>query len=95
MCLPIMEFMRRFLQHVLPRSMKVRYFGFLSPSCALPLAEVKARIKWRTVLPSRPRQSSSNRPRRCAARTVANRYGSCARWPRPGSIVRPPRPASL
>jgi hypothetical protein len=46
MCLPIMEFIRRFLQHVLPAGfMKVRYFGFLSPSCALPLAEVKARIE--------------------------------------------------
>ena len=32
MTLPIMEFMRRFLQHVLPRGfMKVRYYGFLSP----------------------------------------------------------------
>jgi Putative transposase/Transposase zinc-binding domain len=32
MALPIMEFMRRFLQHVLPSGfMKVRYYGFLSP----------------------------------------------------------------
>ena len=46
MCLPIMEFMRRFLQHVLPAGfMKVRYFGFLSPSCAVSLEEVKARIE--------------------------------------------------
>jgi len=46
MTLPIMEFMRRFLQHVLPRGfMKVRYYGFLSPSSSVPLADVKARIE--------------------------------------------------
>ena len=46
MALPIMEFMRRFLQHVLPTGfMKVRYYGFLSPSCAVPIEEVKARIE--------------------------------------------------
>lgn len=46
MRLPIMEFMHRFLQHVLPRGfMKVRYYGFLSPSFAMPPAEVKTRIE--------------------------------------------------
>jgi Putative transposase len=41
-----MEFMRRFLQHVLPTGfMKVRYYGFLSPSFSVPLEEVKARIE--------------------------------------------------
>ena len=46
MPLPILEFMRRFLQHVLPRGfMKVRYYGFLSPSSAIPVEEIKARIE--------------------------------------------------
>lgn len=46
MTLPIAEFMRRFLQHVLPTGfVKVRYFGFLSPHCAVPMEEVKARIE--------------------------------------------------
>ena len=46
MTLPVMEFMRRFLQHVLPRGfMKVRYYGFLSPSSSVPLEDVKARIE--------------------------------------------------
>ncbi len=46
MTLPILEFMRRFLQHVLPRGfMKVRYYGFLSPSASVPLEDVKARIE--------------------------------------------------
>ena len=32
-----MEFLRRFLQHVLPDGfMKVRHFGFLHASCAIP-----------------------------------------------------------
>jgi hypothetical protein len=46
MTLPIMEFMRRFLQHVLPRGfMKVRYYGFLAPGSSVPLEDVKARIE--------------------------------------------------
>ena len=46
MRLPIAEFMRRFLQHVLPTGfMKVRYYGFLSPSCSVPIEELKARIE--------------------------------------------------
>jgi Putative transposase len=39
------EFIRRFLQHVLPAGfMKVRYFGFLSSSFSMPIEEVKGRI---------------------------------------------------
>jgi hypothetical protein len=46
MSLPPMEFMRRFLQHVLPEGfMKLRHFGFLSSSCAMPIEEAKARIE--------------------------------------------------
>ena len=46
MTLPIMEFMRRFLQPVLPRGfMKVRYYGFLSPTSSVSLEDVKARIE--------------------------------------------------
>ena len=46
MTLPVMEFMRRFLQHVLPRGfMKVRYYGFLSPTSAVSLEDVKVRIE--------------------------------------------------
>src|SRR5262250_2105933 len=36
--LDVMEFLRRFLQHVLPDGfMKVRHFGFLHASCTVPL----------------------------------------------------------
>jgi hypothetical protein len=40
------EFMHRFLQHVLPEGfMKVRSFGFLSPSFAMAREELKARVE--------------------------------------------------
>ena len=40
-----MEFLRRFLQHVLPDGfMKVRHFGFLHASCAVPLATLRLLI---------------------------------------------------
>jgi Putative transposase/Transposase zinc-binding domain len=39
------EFLRRFLQHVLPDGLqKVRHFGFLHASCALSLATIRLRI---------------------------------------------------
>jgi hypothetical protein len=44
--LPALEFLRRFLQHVLPTGfMKVRYFGFLSPSSTIATEELRARIE--------------------------------------------------
>ena len=46
MVLPIFEFMRRFLQHVLPTGfMKVRYYGFCSPSFSMPLDQIRARVE--------------------------------------------------
>lgn len=46
MTLHVHEFMRRFLQHVLPAGfMKVRYYGFLNPSHKMPMEELKARIE--------------------------------------------------
>jgi hypothetical protein len=43
--LDVIEFIRRFLQHVLPHGfMKVRHFGFLHASCALPLATIRLLI---------------------------------------------------
>jgi hypothetical protein len=46
LALDALEFIRRFLQHVLPTGfMKVRYYGFLSPGSKVPLEEVRARIE--------------------------------------------------
>jgi hypothetical protein len=46
MALDVMEFIRRFLQHVLPTGfMKVRYYGFLSPGSSVSLQKVAALIQ--------------------------------------------------
>ena len=46
MVLDVMEFMRRFLQHVLPTGfMKVRYYGFLNPNCKVQLETIAALIE--------------------------------------------------
>ncbi len=46
MILDVLEFIRRFLQHVLPSGfMKVRYFGVFSPSFRLDLDNIRARIE--------------------------------------------------
>ncbi len=46
MALKVVEFMRRFLQHVLPSGfMKVRYYGFLHSSCTIPLEKVSTLIE--------------------------------------------------
>jgi hypothetical protein len=45
MSLDAMEFMRRFLQHVLPRGfMKVRHYGFLNPNSASPIEKIQRLI---------------------------------------------------
>ena len=46
MTLDAMEFIRRFLQHVLPTGfMKVRYFGYMNPNCKVRLDTIKALIE--------------------------------------------------
>lgn len=45
MTLTAMEFMRRFLQHVLPSGfMKIRHYGFLSPNFSVPLQKIRELI---------------------------------------------------
>jgi putative transposase/transposase-like zinc-binding protein len=52
--LPAEEFIRRFLQHVLPKGfLKVRYYGFLSPHCRQSLDQI------RTLLEARPRDDQA------------------------------------
>ena len=46
LALDIMEFLRRFLQHVLPTGfMKVRYYGFMNPNCRVCLDHIRTLIK--------------------------------------------------
>jgi hypothetical protein len=95
MCLPIMEFMRRFLQHVLPAGfMKVRYFGFLSPSCAAPLAEVKARIEMAHGFAKQPPPMISEppAPMRCPHCGGSLRFVRAMAPPR---LHRPPAPTRI
>ena len=55
--LEVMEFIRRFLQHVLPTGfMKVRYYGFMNPNCGVSLDHISTLIElaygFNVVLPN-------------------------------------------
>jgi hypothetical protein len=44
--LEVMEFIRRFLQHVLPTGfMKIRYYGFMNPNCSVPFEKLTTLIQ--------------------------------------------------
>lgn len=46
LALNVMEFIRRFLQHVLPTGfMKIRYYGFMNPNCKVPLDRIRDLIE--------------------------------------------------
>jgi hypothetical protein len=46
MTLDVIEFIRRFLQHVLPEGfMKVRYYGFMNPTCSISLDKIATLIE--------------------------------------------------
>jgi hypothetical protein len=46
LALQVMEFIRRFLQHVLPTGfMKVRYYGFMNPNCGVSLDQISTLIE--------------------------------------------------
>jgi hypothetical protein len=46
MALDAMEFIRRFLQHVLPTGfMKIRYYGFMSPGASVCLVRIRSHIE--------------------------------------------------
>jgi len=63
MDLDAMEFIRRFLQHVLPTGfMKVRYYGFMSPNSAVSLEEVKTKIELAYGLDV-PKRKSESKPK--------------------------------
>lgn len=45
MAMDVIEFIRRFLQHVLPSGfMKIRHFGFLNANCKVPLQKIRELI---------------------------------------------------
>jgi hypothetical protein len=60
------EFLRRFLQHVLPPGfMKVRHFGFLHPNCAVPLDHIRSLIQQATGASLPPAPPPSDEPPVC------------------------------
>ena len=70
--LPAATFIRRFLQHVLPRGfVKVRYYGLFSPGKRSVLAQVRAMLAVVTPVPPAPAVSQGDAPRspsyRCPA----------------------------
>jgi Putative transposase/Transposase zinc-binding domain len=61
--LDVMEFLRRFLQHVLPDGfMKVRHFGLLHTSCAVPLATIRLLIGQGHPSEGQPSQRTPPKP---------------------------------
>jgi Putative transposase len=56
--LPAMEFLRRFLQHVLPKGFRrVRYFGWLSTAAKAKWERILALLDWKmppAILPAKP-----------------------------------------
>jgi len=71
MTLTVFEFIRRYLDHVLPRGfVKVRHYGFLSPNCAVPLQRIRELIceLYETLRDLLPKADPPNKPKplRCA-----------------------------
>jgi len=62
--LDAMDFLHRFLQHVLPSGfMKVRHYGFLSPNCAVPLEDIRPLVCQTAGIPI-PEESVPEPPKR-------------------------------
>ncbi|MGH8522826.1 MAG: IS91 family transposase [Gammaproteobacteria bacterium] len=89
MTLEAMEFIRRFLQHVLPTGfIKVRYYGVLSPTFSVPIEEVKATVEIAsgfTVISPEPNTEAPNR-HRCPHCGGTLRYLRSVRLPRPAPL---------
>jgi hypothetical protein len=63
MVLAVAEFIRRFLQHVLPQGfMKVRHYGFLSPSFGVPFEQVRARVEMAHGFAAKPVNTDIDAP---------------------------------
>lgn len=81
MALAPAEFIRRFLQHVLPTGfMKVRYFGFLSPSFSMPIEEVKGRIELAQGFALRAPQEDPTEVPTARAAMCCTQCGGRLRW---------------
>lgn len=81
MTLDAMEFIRRFLQHVLPDGfMKIRHFGFLSPNAKTPIQKIRElicllyEVIQHIVKPYKSHESSSMICSHCGSRLVRQAF---------------------
>jgi len=94
--LPALEFMRRFLQHVLPTGfVKIRHGGFLNPNFGVPIARIRELIcMLYETLRHRPPKPAARRPRRLLR---CRHCQALLRWvrfvPALWSAAGPPQPA--
>jgi hypothetical protein len=79
MTLPAMKFMRRFLQHVLPKGFqKVRYFGFLHPSAKKRFNDLKEQLWENPAEPvHNPEQKSAEPLENASKRHSPEKPGIC------------------
>lgn len=53
--LPVLEFIRRFLQHILPQGFqRIRYYGWLSPAAKAKWQRIQALLDWQPPVPATP-----------------------------------------
>jgi hypothetical protein len=58
--LEVIEFIRRFLQHVLPTGfVKVRHFGFLNANCTVAITTIRGLIAQQNATPAQPPQATT------------------------------------
>src|SRR5262249_39442408 len=87
--LDVMEFLRRFLQHVLPEGFqKVRHFGFLHASCPVPLATSRQLIGPGHPRTGQPSPRTSSPPCAPCCPTCGTPMGVVMRiWTSPSAVV--------
>lgn len=90
------EFIRRFLQHVLPKGfMKVRYYGFLAPSSKIGLDQVELAIHLAHAfeLPATPTPQPARPAPTCRHCGGVLRFHAHVRqrWTHPGTATGPPQ----
>jgi hypothetical protein len=88
--LPALEFIRRFLQHVLPKGfVKVRYYGFLAPGCRKRLAVLRQLLGCFPRVPPSVLDSDDTAASDVATSNYIPLCPSCGRPMQRCSIIRP------
>jgi len=86
MSLSVFEFIRRFLQHVLPTGfMKIRYYGFMHPSTRIPVKLAVALLE--ALFEVRPQKSSATEPSAIPCCERCNGIVRFVRFIKPGAAL--------